>query len=161
MIAGYAREHAIVSGWEKKYNTHVVTSPQDQVDALRALGVKRFIGVTPLARDQSPYYAKYFTDAGFTVLGMEGLDADFNSIKSVTPDQIVAFIKVSFPKYSGTEAVYVLGSEWRSFDIVDRVVHELGIQVISPVIAQGWDIQKRLHQRWPVRGYGWLIAELP
>lgn len=161
MIAGRAKETAIVGEWEKKYNTHVVTSPQDQVNALRALGVKRFIGVTPLARDQSPYYTKYFTDAGFTVLGMEGLDASFESIKSVTPDQIVAFIKASHAKYPGAEAVYVLGSEWRSADIVDRVEHELGVPVISPVIAQGWDIQKRLHQRWPLRGYGRLIAELP
>jgi len=161
MLAGYAREHDIVSGWEKKYTTHVVTSPQDQVNALRALNIKRFIGVTPLARDQSPYYAKYFTDAGFTVLGMEGLDADFNSVKAVTPDQIVAFIKTTFAKYPGAEGVYVLGSEWRSADIVDRLEHELGVPAISPVIAQAWDIQKRLHQHWPVTGYGRLIAELP
>jgi maleate isomerase len=161
MMAGYTRESVIVSGWEKKYGTPVVTSPQDQVNALRALGIKRFIGVTPLARDQSPYYTKYFTDAGFTVLGMEGLDATFESIKSVTPDQIVAFIKTSHAKYPGAEAVYVLGSEWRSADIVDRVERELGIPVLSPVIAQGWEIQKRLHQRWPVRGYGRLISELP
>ena len=150
MMAGYAREGKIVSGWQKKYNIQIVTSPQDQVNALRALRVKRFIGVTPLARDQSPYYTKYFTDAGFTVLGMEGLDASFESIKSVTPDQIVAFIKASHAKYPGAEAVYVLGSEWRSADIVDRV--EPSWARISPVIAQGWGIQKRLHQRWPVRG---------
>jgi maleate isomerase len=161
MIVGYAHEGALVRGWEKKYKTSIFTSSQNQVSALRALGVKKFVGVTPLARDQSPIYAKYFKDAGFTVLGMEGLDGAFSKVKSVPSAQVAATIRKSVANHPGAQAVYILGSEWRTVDIQEELEQELGVPILNPVIARAWEIQKRLGLHWPVKGYGRLIAELP
>lgn len=161
MIQGYRREGRLVHGWEQKYGTPIFTSSQNQVDALHALGVKRFVGVTPLARSQSALYARYFADAGFTVLGMEGLDVAFQTVKEIPSAQIAAFIRKTYANHPDAQAVYILGSEWRSVDIVGPLERELGVAVINPVIARAWEIQRRLHVHWPVQGYGRLIAELP
>jgi maleate isomerase len=161
MIQGYRREGQIVRGWEQEYKTSIFTSSQNQVDALHALGVGSFVGLTPLARSQSALYAKYFREAGFDVLAMEGLDVAFSAVKDIPSAQIAARIKRIYAQHRGAQAIYILGSEWRSIDIVEPLERELGVPVINPVIARGWEIQRRLHLRWPVKGYGRLIAELP
>lgn len=161
MIQGYRREAELVGGWEQKYHTSIFTSSQNQIDALHALGVTRFVGVTPLANSQSALYAKYFTDAGFTVLAMQGIDVPFQTVKNVPSSQITDFIKKIYAAHSGAQAIYILGSEWRAVDVVEPLERELGVAVINPVIARAWEIQRRLNLHWPVKGYGRLIAELP
>ena len=53
----------------------IFTSGMSQAQALRALGIKKFVGCTYF-RDQkmNDVFTRYFTDAGFEVLGMEGMD---------------------------------------------------------------------------------------
>lgn len=161
MIQGYAKEGALVRGWEQKYHTSIFTSSQNHVNAFRALGVTRFVGFTPLARSQSALYAKYFTDAGFTVLAMEGLDVPFQTVKGIPSSQLADSIKKVYAEHSGAQAVYILGSEWSNVDIVEPLERALGVPVVNPVIARAWEIQRRLRLHWPVQGYGRLIAELP
>jgi maleate isomerase len=161
MIQGYARESALIREWEARYKTSIFTASQNQVNAFRALRVQRFVGVTPLATSQSALYVKYFTDAGFTVLGMEGLDVAFQTVKNITQAQVADQIRSVFAQHRDAQAIYILGSEWRSIDIVEPLERELGIPVINPVIARAWEVQRRLHIHYPVSGYGRLIAQLP
>jgi len=46
MLLGYDAEAKLVRRWEKKYKTPIVTDPQMQVAALRAMKIKRFIGAS-------------------------------------------------------------------------------------------------------------------
>jgi maleate cis-trans isomerase len=55
----------------------------------------------------------------------------------------------------------MLGWGWRTLDIVDMLERDLGVPVVHPVTARIWEIQKRLHVREPVAGYGHLLAALP
>jgi maleate isomerase len=161
MVQGYRREGEIVDAWEKRYKTPIFTSSQNQVNALRALGAKRFVGATYFPADQNAVYAKYFTDAGFTVLSMDGIDVPFDKVQDVPSSQIYAYIKANFAKQNGVDAIYMLGSAWQTLDIIARLESELGVPVVHPVLSRAWEIQKRLHLHMPVPGYGRLLAELP
>lgn len=161
MIAGFQRESQIVEGWENKYRLPIFTSSRNQVDALNALKVKRFVGATYFPADQNALYAKYFVEAGFTVLSMNGIDVPFDQVQNVPSSQIAAYIKSEFAKAQGAEAVYMLGSGWRTIDIVEPLERELGVPVVHPVVARGWEIQKLLKLHLPIKGYGKLLAELP
>jgi maleate cis-trans isomerase len=46
LVLGPAREAEMVDSWKRKYNTDMFTSPQNQVNAFRALKAKRILGVT-------------------------------------------------------------------------------------------------------------------
>ena len=46
MLLGPAREAEMVDGWKQKYNTDMFTSSQNQVNAFKALNVKRILGIT-------------------------------------------------------------------------------------------------------------------
>jgi maleate cis-trans isomerase len=138
------------------------TSGMTQSEALRALGIKRFVGCT-YYRDAklNELFTRYFTDAGFEVLAMEGMDSSPGEADNVSPQQIYAHLKRSFIKYPGAQGIYLLGSgAWRVIDVVP-VEEDLGVPVIHPVAARVWYVQKRLRVRHPVQGAGRLLAELP
>jgi hypothetical protein len=46
MVRGYKSEQEIVGQWEEKYKMPIFTSGMTQAAALRALGIKRFVGCT-------------------------------------------------------------------------------------------------------------------
>ena len=46
MVRGHKAEQEIVGGWEAKYKMPIFTSGMSQAEALRALGIKKFVGCT-------------------------------------------------------------------------------------------------------------------
>ena len=106
-------------------------------------------------------FAKYFVDAGFDVLGMEGIDVPFQQVGNLSPELVYAHVKKIFLKHrKEAQGIYLLGSGWRVMGIIDMLERDLGVPVIHPVPARCWEIQHRLTINHPVPGYGRLLAEM-
>ncbi len=161
MVIGYRGEQELIKTWEKKYKTTIFTSGTTTLDALRALKVKRFVGATYFRGDINKIYAKYFVDAGFEILDMAGMDVDFDKVQELSSLQVYRFVKRVFLEHAKAQAIYMLGPAWRTLDIIEKLEQDLGVPVIHAVPAQCWDIQRHLHVRQPVKGFGRLIAEMP
>jgi maleate isomerase len=161
MVLGYDNERELIGRWEAVYNTPIFTSGSSHVDALRALGVKRFLGATYFGGEINGVFAKYFCDAGFDCLGMVGMDIDFARVPELPSHDVYRFIKDEFGRHPAAEAIYMLGPAWRTLDIIDRLEQDLGVPVVHAVPAQSWDIQRHLGIREPVKGFGRLVAEMP
>lgn len=162
MVRGFQAEQEIVQNWEEKYGMPIFTSGMTQAEALRALGIKKFVGCT-YYRDHrmNDIFTRYFTEAGFEVLGMEGMDTSPAEAKSLSSEDIYHHLKRSFVKHPAAEGIYLLGSgAWRVADII-AAEEDLGVAVVHPVAARVWYVQKRLRVRQPVQGAGRLLAELP
>jgi maleate isomerase len=160
MLLGYEGEAKLLGEWEKKYKKPVFTSGSNHVRALRALGVKRFVGATYFTGTINDVFAKYFTDAGFTALGMEGMSTAFENVGQMSSHEVYAHVKACFLKHPKAQAIYLLGSGWRVLPIIDILEQDLGVPVVHPVPARCWEIQHRLSVRQPVPGYGRLLAEM-
>jgi maleate isomerase len=160
MVHGYKGEQKIIKSWEKKYKIPIFTSGSTHVDALRALKVKRFIGFSYFRGDINKIYAQYFKDAGFDVLDMVGLDADFQKVQEFSSHQIYRWIKANFLKHKGAQAIYMLGPAWRTLDIIEPLENDCGVPVVHAVPAQCWDTQRHLNVRQPVYGFGRLLADM-
>lgn len=160
MLLGYAGEAELLRTWEAKYRVPIFTSGMNHVRALRALGVKRFLGATYFVGPINEVFAKYFTEAGFEVLGMEGLSVPFAEIGQLSPQVVYAHVKRVFLKQRDAEAIYLLGSGWRVLEVVDLLEQDLGVPVLHPVPARCWEIQRRLSVNQPVAGYGRLLAQM-
>jgi len=161
MVLGYANEQELIRKWEQTYNTRIFTSGTSNIDAMRALAVKRFVGVTYFRGDINRVYAQYFIDAGFDCLEMAGTDVDFDKVPELPSDRVYHFIKDAFQKNDKAQAIYMLGPAWRTLDIIEKLESELGVPVIHAVPVQCWDIQRHLDIHEPVKGFGCLIAEMP
>jgi maleate cis-trans isomerase len=161
MVRGLAEERKIVQDWEDQYQVPVFTSGMVQVEALHALEVHRFVGFTFFGGPLPDLFARYFTDAGFDVAGMETLPERPSEWSNVSAEDIYRFIKRAFLKHSGAEGIYLLGSgSWRVREL-DALEEDLGVPVFHPVAARIWYIQKQLHIHQPVPGAGRLLEMLP
>ena len=162
MVRGYKSEQEIVQQWEAKYKVPIFTSGMTQAEALRALGIKKFVGCTYFRDNKlNDLFTRYFTDAGFEVLAMEGMGTSPGEADNLSSQEIYAHLKQSFLKHSGAQGIYLLGSGgWRVIDVVP-VEEDLGVPVVHPVAARVWYVQKRLRVRQPIQGAGRLLRELP
>jgi maleate isomerase len=161
MVLGYEGEKELIKSWETKYRTTVFTSGTTTLDALSALKVKRFVGTSYFRGDINKIYGKYFADAGFDILDMAGMDVDFDKVQELSSHEVYRFVKSVFLKNDTAQAIYMLGPAWRTLDIIEKLEQDLGVPVIHAIPAQCWDIQRHLHVRQPVKGFGRLIAEMP
>jgi maleate isomerase len=161
MVQGYQGEEKIIRDWERKYKVAIVTAAQTQVDALHALKVKKILGVTYFVGAVNDITTSYFRDAGFDVLGMEGMSVPFEDVGRLASQEIYAHTRQAFLKHPGADAIYMLGTGWRCLDIIRLLEDDLQVPVIHPVPARVWSVQKRLHVRQPVRGFGRLLIEMP
>ena len=162
MVRGHKAEKEIVSAWEAKYKVPIFTSGMSQTEALRALGIKKFVGCTYF-RDQkmNDIFTRYFTDAGFEVLGMEGMDTTPDDADTVSSETIYQHLKKSFNKFPHAQGIYLLGSGgWGVKDIV-TAENDIGVPVVHPVAARVWYVQKLLQIKNPVKGASRLLEELP
>ena len=161
LVHGFKGEARIVAAWEKKFKTPIMSVAQNHVRALKALKAKSFVGATYFPDKLNAIFARYFKDAGFTVRGMTGIDVPFNKVQELAGEQVYAHIKRNFLKAKGADAIYMLGSGWRTLDIVEMLEQDLQVPVVHPVTARVWEFQKRLSVREPRGGYGYLLEALP
>ena len=161
MVLGRSAETKLVASWEKKYKSTIFTVAQNHVAALQALKAKTIVGATYFPGKINDVFAAYFKDAGFTVRGMAGMDVPFDKVQELSGEQVYAFIKRRFLAHKGADAIYMLGSGWRTLDIIRLLEQDLQVPVVHPVTARVWEIQKRLHVRQPRKGYGHMLEALP
>jgi maleate cis-trans isomerase len=160
MLLGYQGEADVLKRWEKQYKVPFFTSGSNHVRALRALKAKRIVGATYFTGPINDLFGKYFVEAGFDVLGMEGLSVGFEDVGQLSPEQVYAHVKRAFLKHRKADAIYLLGTGWRVLPVIDMLERDLGVPVVHPVPARCWEIQQRLSVRQPVAGYGRLLAEM-
>jgi maleate isomerase len=161
MVLGYKGECELLKKWERTHKVPVFSSGSNHIRALKALKAKRFVGATYFGGKINDLFAKYFVDAGFDVLGMEGISVPFDQIGQLSSFEVYAHVKRAFLKHrKSAQAIYLLGSGWRVLPVIDMLEQDLGVPVIHPVPARCWEIQLRLSIRQPVKGYGRLLAEM-
>jgi maleate isomerase len=163
MILGHKSEAELIRRWEKKYKTPIFTAGQNHITALKALKAKRIIGASYFPGDINKTFARYFEDAGFEVLCMDGIEVPFNKVQELSGEQVYAHIKKSYVRHLGgkPDAIYMLGSGWRTLHIVQMLEQDLGLPVVHPVPARVWEVMKRLHVNEPKAGFGTLMSSLP
>jgi maleate isomerase len=161
MVQGYEGEAKIIATWEQKFKTPIMSVAQNHIRALKALKAKNFVGATYFPDKLNRVFAKFFEDAGFEVRGMAGIDVPFNKVQELSGEQVYAHIKRNFLETKGADAIYMLGSGWRTLPIIEILEQDLQVPVVHPVTVRIWEFQKRLSVREPRRGFGHLLEKLP
>ena len=127
MLLGYEGEAALIKKWERAHKVPVFTSGSNHVRALKALKVKRFVGATYFTGAINDVFAKYFVEAGFEVLGMEGMSVGFEDIGQLSSHEVYAHVKRAFLKHRKAQAIYLLGSGWRVLPVIDLLEQDLSL----------------------------------
>ena len=164
MVYGYKGECDIVDRLEQEHGLPILTGGRTHIESMRALGMERIVGVTYFRGDNgevNDVVTSYFSDAGFDVLAMEGLDVPFQDVGQISQREFYAHAKAAFLRHEDADGIYIFGSGWRILPSIETLEQDLGVPVVHPVPARVWAIQHRLHVSQPVTGYGRLLAEMP
>jgi maleate cis-trans isomerase len=161
MLLGFQGEQELIRDWENRYGVQMFTSGQNHVRALRTLGIRKFVGASYFPRSMNDIFARYFTEAGFDVLAMEGIDVPFADVPQLPPERILSHMKRIAGDHPGAQGIYMLGSAWKSLAIIEELERETRLPVIHAGPARCWETQLRLGLRHPIHGYGRLLAEMP
>jgi maleate isomerase len=160
MLLGYQGEAEIIHRWERQFGIPIFTSGTNQVAAMKALKIKKFVGIGYDFEDTC-IVARYFTDAGFEVLELGKLPGPWEDVGRLSSKDIYYQAKRLFLRHPDADGIYFQGGKLRILDIVEELEQDLGVPVIHPGVTQCWEIQKRLRVSQPRPGYGRLLAELP
>ena len=161
MLQGYEGERALTSAWEEKYGRPVVTSAQVQVEAMRELGIKRAVAATYTAGETNDALTRYFAQAGIEMLAFESMSVPFDQAGHISHLEVYAHTKRAYLAHPDADGILLFGSGWRSLDAIELLEQDLGVPVVHAVTARVWAIERRLHIREPVAGYGRLLEEMP
>ena len=159
MLLGQEKEAALTKAWTKKFKTPVLTDPQMQVAALRAMKIK-IIGASYSAL-QNKIVLDYMTSAGFKALSMEPIDVPFDQVAQISVETLYAHVKRLYRQHRNADGVYIQGGGWQTVRVVELLEQDLGIPVVHATICQAWQIHKHLDVRETKPGYGRLLSELP
>jgi maleate isomerase len=160
MLLGFKGEARVIAGWEKKYKIPMFTSGQNHVRAMKALGIRKFIGASYSAV-QNKIVVDYMTEAGFEVASMEPIDVPFDQASHISPEMLYTHVKKLHRRSPKADGIYIQGSAWRVERVVELLEQDLGLPVVHANIARAWEVQKRLCVNQPLKGFGRLYAELP
>ena len=160
MLLGYKGEAEIIGKWEKQFGIPIFTSGTNQVAAMNALNIKKFVGIG-YDFDDTSIVARYFTDAGFNVLELEKLPGPWEEVGRLSSRDIYLQAKKLFLRQPDADGIYFQGGKLRILDIIEQLEGDLGVPVIHPGVSQCREIQNRLRVRQPRSGYGQLLAEMP
>jgi maleate isomerase len=162
ILRGYKEAEGIVRDLEEKHGIPIVTTAMTLTEALRALKIKRMVVATYSTDEvKQQKVARYFNDAGFEVLGMDGISVPFAEVGRLSYKEVYAFTKKLYLKHQDAQGILMIGSGWRVLEVIQLLEQDLQVPVVHPVPARVWAIQKRLYVRQPVKGYGRLLEEMP
>ena len=105
MIQGFKGEAKLTKQWEDEFKIPIVTAAQTQVEALRALGVKKFVGVTYFVGSINDMFTRYFQEAGFEVLAMAGMKVDFADVGRLASTEIYGHTRQAFLKNPDADGI--------------------------------------------------------
>ncbi len=161
MVRGYEAEREIVKGWEDKYGIPVVTTGMSHREALHGMRIQRFLGLTPYQSGINEKFAKYFTDAGFDVAAMKGIEIQFSKRYQLSSEAIYGHLKKAFLQQPDVDRIYLLSpGAWRVVDVI-LAEQDLDVPIIHPVAAGVWSVLKHLRVKQPLKGFGRLLEEFP
>jgi maleate cis-trans isomerase len=161
MVRGHGADRVIADSLTKKYKIPVTVATIAQVDAFRALGMKKLVGITYFQAEMNQRFAKFLQDDGFDVRAMEGIEVPFKDAGKIAPEAIYNFAKRVFLKNGPVDGIYMLGAGWNNLPVIEMLEKDLKTTVLSSIPAQVWATKKILHLNEPLTGYGRLLAEMP
>src|SRR5947208_8342193 len=109
MVRGHGADRAIADSLTKKYKIPVTIATIAQVDAFRALGMKKLVGITYFQDEFNRKFAKFLEDDGFQVKAMKGIEVPFKDAGKLSPEAIYKFAKKTFLEHNAVDCMYLIG----------------------------------------------------
>lgn len=139
----------------------VVTANGVVVEALRSLGVRSVVVVSPFVEARNQEIRVYLEASGLQVLAAEGMglvkNIDFALQSSEAAYSLARRTVASFPE---AEGIYIACPRWPVVDIIAALEGEAGKPVVAAAAAMVWGALRAIGVGGVPHGYGRLLETL-
>jgi maleate isomerase len=163
MGEGIKSEQGLLKMWAKRFKTPIIPTGLNLVNAMKAMGMKRVIGIRPFTWAKgNDFTARYFKESGFDVLALVSPEGyDHTNVPAITQHDIYKCAKKAFLEHPKADGIFTVAGIMRVGTMGQTIEEDLGIPVVSNLAARCWQVQKCLHIHQPMEGYGRLLREIP
>jgi len=151
-------EQAIKQRVAKASGKPVTATSEAIVAALRAVGAKKIVMLSPYIEAINQREAVYFKAAGFEILDWAGLDCpDANAMMAVTPEKWREFTLAH--RHADADAYLISCTTVRSADVAEELEAALGRPVVTSNTAAVWHCLRTMGIPDRVQGFGQLLSQ--
>src|SRR5262245_2562709 len=155
---GLAGERNVLDSLSQRLQLPVFSVMSANVAALRHLQARKVVIATAYLERINQLLQRYFTDAGFEVAGMKGLDVATPVEQAKLPaDASYKIASALFREHQDADAVLIHG-RWSSLNHIEQLEREIGRPAVSSVAASLWWILTVLGIDLKVQGCGRILA---
>ena len=153
-----ALEQAIKQRVAKASGKPVTATSEAIVAALRAVGAKKIVMLSPYIEAINQREAVYFKAAGFEILDWAGLDCpDANAMMAVTPEKWREFTLAH--RHADADAYLISCTTVRSAYGAEELEAALGRPVVTSNTAAVWHCLRTMGIPDRVQGFGQLLSQ--
>lgn len=140
----------------------VVTAVSSAIAALKAVGAKKLLVITPFDAAMNDSLVSELRRADLAVLACPAFaDPTFGASSKVGPEEIFSSTVQAFGAAGAADAIYFQGARLDPLPVIARLEEQLGVPVIASNPAMLWHILSRLNMRCFIAGFGKLLANWP
>ncbi|QGA55405.1 maleate cis-trans isomerase [Sulfolobus sp. E5-1-F] len=159
LFKGPTHHEEIIRRIEKTAKVPATATSGSVINALRKLGVKRLVLLTPYIEEVNKKEIEFLFKNDFEVVRNAGMGIRENiRIGQVTPEEVYNFaINVLKDIKEDYEGIFISCTNLRTFEILDRIERKLGKPVISSNSATLWEVLYKLNINIKIKGLGQLF----
>jgi maleate cis-trans isomerase len=140
----------------------VVTAVSSCIAALKALGARKLVVMTPFDVPMNEKLTNELERAGLKVLSCPPFkDPAFGASSKVGPEEVLASTVKAFSGANGADGIYFQGARLDPLPIIGKLEEQLGVPVVASNPAMLWHILSRLGVKCSISGYGKLLENWP
>ncbi len=130
-------------------------------EALRALGARDVLVMTPFDASMNALLTDHLSGAGFNAACAELGFTNENQALEIGPAAVFEMARGAVKAAGKIDAVYFQGAVLDPLAIIDDMERELGVPVIASNPSMLWSILSKLGRSYRIEGGGKLLAEWP
>jgi maleate cis-trans isomerase len=158
---GYGFHRDLGENLTEKAGVPVFAGITGEVEALKAMGIKKAVVATPYPEESNRRMEKFLTDAGFQVLRIGGagivVTAEISEQPSSMSYRIAKKLYFESPEADG---VFMPCNRWPVLEHVALLEREIGKPVVTAGMAYIWYALKLINARVDISGFGKLMETL-
>jgi len=159
-VKGVDKIEEMIEELEGDCGVPISTSVTAQVHALRAVGARRVVSLSPSVREGREPGNAFLSHFGFEPLAIEGGDClDGRDWGRVPVERAMEWGRALIRKYPQADTLHMLCPHWATLDSIEPIEQELGVNVITASQAIIWEGLRRCDIAEPVPGYGRLLRD--
>ena len=159
LIKGYRYDLELSDKITKNTGILALTTSTAVVEGLEKLKIKKVCIATPYIKEVNEKEEKFFTDKGFKVINIKGLEYTENTrIGNLDPGIAYKLAKETYT--SECDGIFISCTNFRTMEIIETLEKDLEKPVISSNQATFWATLKRLNIKEQIENYGSLLKSI-